>query len=275
MESNDNRNFLIFLAIVFVTAVVALIVVLAISWRWISEPVEYFFGSIARFQELQTLNYNFDIPDADPSQVISQGSVDENSEEQSEDGEPIPAPVYNYIFNIPTRAFDRNQYRVEDSILQDAKSLGYFSQTNDLSEVEYNIQIPKIGFNSSVISGLGEEDILKKGMWVIPDSGDERLGEIVTLCYSKFFFPSDKRSCEFLEQLELDDKIYVTDSQNNTYIYAIYDVDEVPVGTESIYFVNDPEQEENIIPGLRIISTKPETSESERLAIYAEQIEQL
>lgn len=263
MEGNDNRNFLIFLAIVFITTVVALIVVLAITWKWIAGPIGYFFNAIGRFQELQTLNYVFPIPEKD---VVAE----EPPEEETEDEEEIPAPTYDYIFDIPTRSFDRNSYRNKGGLLQDAKSLGYFSQTNDLSEVLYNVQIPKIGFSSGALSGLGEEDLLEKGLWIHPESGDEELGEIVALCYSKYFFPSDKRSCEYLDLLELQDSIYITNDENETFVYKIYDIDFVPVGSEQIYLINNPEEEENILPGLRIISSRIGSNDSERIVVYAE-----
>ncbi|MCA9387041.1 hypothetical protein KC669_03330 [Candidatus Dojkabacteria bacterium] len=59
----QNRNTFILLIVVFIVCIVALVAVLTISWRIVGGSVTSAVNSVARYIQLQNLDYNFKVPE--------------------------------------------------------------------------------------------------------------------------------------------------------------------------------------------------------------------
>ncbi|MCA9380853.1 hypothetical protein KC678_01170 [Candidatus Dojkabacteria bacterium] len=59
----QNRNTFILLIVVFIVCIVALVAVLTISWRLVGGSVTSAVSSVARYIQLQNLDYNFKVPE--------------------------------------------------------------------------------------------------------------------------------------------------------------------------------------------------------------------
>jgi LPXTG-site transpeptidase (sortase) family protein len=254
---------------IIAVCIVALIAVFSVMWRISGGVISRTINSFNRYVKIQNLDYNFKVPEAKAVEPEPTEEPNDSETDSEEEPAPTPVPQYNYNFSIPFFETDRNLFRLEDGILSDAKTLGMATRSNELTTIPYQVQIPKIALASLVSSGLGESDLLQKGFWLHPDSKDLLTGEAIFLCHRQFFSPNDRRSCWFLDKLEIGDKIYITNLTSELFEYEIISVvlkDVSASNLDEIYTVSGTETT------LKIVSSAPLNSSDKRIVVTAKLI---
>jgi len=99
-----------------------------------------------------------------------------------------------------------------------------------LKEIEYipiqygnlvRIKIPRIGVDSPVLQGFNVYDLLKQGWWLYPASYTNGPGEKIFYCHRRYFGRFDPRTCWNLNQVILDDLIYLYNSDGQIFTYKV------------------------------------------------------
>jgi LPXTG-site transpeptidase (sortase) family protein len=258
--NKDDRNTILMLLIVLIVSIVALVAVVRIAWGLAGKEVVSTVNSISKFIKIQRMDYNFEIPPAeeveetdDPSSLFDQHNVALTVNPTSK--------LFNYNFPIPARDEDDDEFQIVDAIVEDALlasyNANYASQTGS-----FNIQIPKIGVAGTVYQGLGANELLKKGFWVYPSSGELGQGEAVILCHRRYFGSTDPRTCWFLDQMTNGDSIFI-DVNGYKLEYIVTAIEVHTANDPAIYSISDKD-------AIKVVTCTPLYSNTHRLVVKAE-----
>lgn len=281
--NKQDRNTAIVVIIVLIVCAISIYALASGVWALIGPGVTRGLDALGYTIKIQTLDYNFAIPDGGETVVVTDNTpinpepVVNNPEPVATDTEVAPTqndyrviPAnYSYNFAVPKVAAPTDDYLsgFQDSILSDAQLAGYGSGS-DVPQTNLNLLIPKININSPVIQGLGGDDLLEKGFWVHPISKPIGQGEMVVLCHRRYFGPYDPRSCWYLDKLERGDEIYLKGNSEQL-TYKVIGVNIFDEGDPQIYQTSDTENY------LRIVTCTPLYSNTQRLVVLAELVQYL
>jgi sortase (surface protein transpeptidase) len=265
---SERRNTIFMIVTIVAVCIVGLVGTFSLMWRLSGGAITRAIESLGRFNKLQNLNYNFEVPktpDLDSVEAISNKTETPPPEVDIEEPTEEPVPEFNYNFIVPGFKANISEFRKVDSILDDAKILGLGRNPNEQTSIVFQIQIPKIRVGSLASIGQGEIDLLSKGFWVHPNSYIEQKGGIILLCYREFFSPNDIRSCYFLNKLSDGDSIYLKNQSGKVEEYIVTSIQELestPNNLDKIYRV------ESFEDNLKIV-TASIVSKENRLVINA------
>jgi sortase A len=259
--NKDDRNTILMLLIVLIVSVVALVAVVRIAWGIAGEEVVSTVNSISKFIKIQRMDYNFEIPvietqegSDDSSSLFDQNSVALTVNPTSQ--------LFNYNFPIPARDEDDDEFQIVDAIVEDALLASYNVDFSKVKNSSFNIQIPKIGISGPVFQGLGANELLMKGFWAYPSTGDLGQEETIILCHRRYFGSTDPRTCWFLDQVVAGDSIFI-EVEGYKLEYVVNGIEIHEANDPSIYSVSNKD-------AIKVVTCTPLYSNTHRLVVRAE-----
>jgi LPXTG-site transpeptidase (sortase) family protein len=287
----EARNTFLIIAIVLIASTVSLVVIFNLIWDILQRPVDSVITTVSDIVDRSIeIDYNFEVPEIN-NELAEQ--VDEEPQEEEEEPEPVAeetplqdekptedieivaknpeinARVIDYNFTIPELPESEKEPEgfksIPDAIVDDAK-LAEALYAGNPAQVNFNIQIPKIGINSPVLQGRGSDELLTKGFWVHPGSHTLGEGEVVMLCHRRYFGPYDPRSCWFLDKLQKGDEIFINYSDVQL-TYKVVGINVFDGDDPLIYSISDEDDY------IKISTCTPLYSNAQRLVVLAERVE--
>lgn len=235
--SREDQNTFIMIAGVMIVCLIALCAVFNTIWQIIRVPVTNFVDSVGTTIRLQSLNYNFDIPETDD----------------------IPTPT-------PTEP------QFPSDILSYPDALYTINEMNELSlsgqtpvQKNLKIAIPSINVSANLYQGEPSEEFLKEGFWVSPTESELGDGETVFFCNRRFFGPNDLRGCWNIDKINRTDRI-VINFETVALEYQVVGINIFEADDPLIYQVN-PDKDQ-----IKIVTTHPLESNSQRFVVLAERV---
>lgn len=260
-NKEDQNTFLMILAILIV-CIITFVVVFNGIWQLVREPLNFTMNNISYFfkSSVQTYDYNFQIPQGtvkaeEVNNPITQEQTPAQNNNQNGNNEPKP-------FELPNVSDEEISQlkRLTDYILFDAKKLGY-GLGQETSQVRFTLEIPKLKVISPAISGTDSNNLLEKGFWITPDSKLGDNGEIVLLCYRRFFGAYDPKSCFFLDKFSQGDELNIKTSQT-TIKYSVVGINVFNENDPLIYMASDNNY-------LKIVAVEPIDGNNQRIVVLA------
>lgn len=208
-ENKEDRSILIMILAIFIACFIALIALGNIIWRIISPSVNTVVTEVSNVIRINRLDYNFPIP---PKRENSTPVSEKNKEEDSLSEEQKSVIALDLNYNFPFNAYNSNTNLVlgSDNFYEEIfydNIFGYQRQSSESKE-GYIVKIPKIELESPVYRD-NNINSLKFGMWMHKSSFNYNEGEMVFLCSRRYFSNNDPRSCYFMNNLNLEDEIYL------------------------------------------------------------------
>lgn len=283
--NKEQQSTFIMIATILIVSIISFIAIFNIIWGIIAQPIHEVSLSIAYFFRTQNIDYNFEVPASNSTQVIQETPTEQNTTANPTNTQPnttaetsttqTETPVIqnsevkdiNYNFKVPEKNTNDASVNFEsytDAILSDAQLAGYGSG-NDTPQINLQIVIPKIGVNSPVLQGLGADDLLERGFWTYPGSYTLGEGEVVMLCHRRYFGPYDPRSCWFLDKLSKGDEIIMKYAES-TLKYEIVGVNVFEGDDPLIYSISGSDDY------IKIVTCTPLYSNSQRLVVLAKRV---
>ena len=275
----DQNTFLMILAILIV-CIITFVVVFNGIWQLVREPLNFTMSNINYFfkSSVQTYDYNFQIPqgtvkaeevttqntnqstNVQAATQNTQSTSNQNAQNNTQTNNSEPKP-----FELPKVSDEEISQlkRLPDFIQFDAKKLGY-GLGQETSQVRFTLEIPKLNINSPAISGTDSNNLLEKGFWITPDSKLGDNGEIVLLCYRRYFGAYDPRSCFFLDKLTPGDEINIKTSQTSIK-YSIVGINVFNENDPLIYLASENDY-------LKIVAVAPIDGNNQRIVILAKKV---
>ncbi|MDQ6985216.1 MAG: sortase [Candidatus Dojkabacteria bacterium] len=267
MGGKDKSTILIIL-VVLVVCFVALGVIGSIVWGLVSGPVSEIASEISDATKTSNTEYNFKIPDIEAG-IAMPGSNEAKSENIYASYVRNATGEYDYNFLIPedlSNYIDNDNVTLADDTLNDQFLLQYQASSNDGGVNSMNISIPKVGINSPIWQGLGAESLLEKGFWMYPVINDENTSEVILLCHRRHFGANDPRTCWYLDNVAIGDKIDVTNKNGQDLEYVVTQTKIYNAGDPEIYAI-EPGKDR-----IRISTCHPLYSNQQRFVVYAERV---
>lgn len=260
-----DRGIILIIIIVLVVCVIAMGIVLSLTWRFVGEPIQNSLSEFGEVVKVQRLNYNFDIPEIEAGIVLPGDSTFDNEDKFQENIKDADQS-YNFNFDLPQVEIAAADLDIQDAILEDARKAGYGTVAGEVGSTNMRVVVPKIGIDSAVWQGFGADDLLLKGFWIYPSANKLGKGEIVMLCHRRHFGPYDPRSCWYLDQVAVGDKV-VMDLYDTQYEYKVIET--------KIYDANDPAIYQDVSQTkdrVRLVTCHPLYSNTQRFVVIAERV---
>jgi LPXTG-site transpeptidase (sortase) family protein len=247
--SRDDQNTFIMIIGVMIICIIALCAVMNTIWQIIRQPVNNIITGITTAIHLQTLDYNFDIPDVDglPEPGQDNSGNDNGSNNGGNSNQPqFPSEIRSYSGALYTL----------DEINSITLSGGTPSQTN------LEISIGSIGVNTKIYQGEPSEDFLRQGFWSSPTESELGDGEVVFFCNRRFFGPSDSRGCWNIDKVQISDDIIIK-FEDTLLEYKVIGTNIFEANDPTIYQINPDDDL------LKIITTHPLEGNNQRYVVLA------
>ncbi len=274
-NKEDQNTFLMILAILIV-CIITLVVVFNGVWLLIREPLNYTMNNLNHFfkSTVQSYDYNFQVPPSSvkaaeaikvPEVIVkpTQNNPQDQTQTNTQDSQQNKNTAKPFELPVVSQEEIAQLKRLPDYIIFDAKKLGY-GLGQETSQVRFSVEIPKLKINSPAISGTTSSNLLEKGFWIAPDSKLGNSGEIILLCYRRYFGTDNPKSCLFLDKIELNDEINIKTSQTSIK-YSVVGINEFNENDPLIYKASDNNY-------LKIVTVAPIDGNQKRLVILAKKV---
>lgn len=242
--SREDQNTFIMIIAVMIVCIIALCAVTNTIWQVIRLPVNNIITGITTAIHLQTLNYNFDIPEVE--------------------GLPETVPVLPDPENPSTQPEFPGEIQSYSGALYTVDEINDLSLSNqEVTQKDLAITISKAGVNATIYQGEPSEEYLKQGFWVSPTQSELGEGEVVFFCNRRYFGPSDSKGCWNIDKIAVSDTITIR-FENTLLEYTVIGANIFEANDPVIYQLNPDDDL------LKIITTHPLEGNTQRYVILAE-----